>query len=82
MHISRPELLQIVVLIVAEAQSGHVIEQGIDPDIDHVTGIKVHRYAPSKAGTADTQVLQTGLNEVIDHLIDTAVGLQEVSVFQ
>ena len=32
-------------------------------------GIKIHRHAPGKAGAADAQILQAGLEEVVDHLI-------------
>ena len=80
--VGRPEGLQIVVFVVLKAQRRHVVEQGVDPHVDHMAGVKVHRYAPGKAGAGDAQVFQTGLDEVVDHLVDPAAGLQKVGVFQ
>ena len=77
-----PELAVIVVLFVLIAQSGDVVVQGIDPHIDHMAGVKVHGHAPGEAGTGNTQVLQTGLDKVVDHFIDAALRLQEVSLGQ
>ena len=75
MHIGRPEVLVIVILIVHEAQGSGIVKQRIHPDIDHMTRIKIHGNAPGKAGTRYTQVLQTGIDKVIDHLIDAAARL-------
>ncbi len=80
--IRRPELTEIMVPVVFKAQGGHVVEQGIDPHIDHMAGVKVHGHAPGEAGPGHAQVFQTGLNEVVDHLVDTAARLQEIRVFQ
>ena len=44
--------------------------------------VKVHGNAPGEAGAADAQVLQAGLDEVVDHLVDPGAGLQEVGVLQ
>ena len=44
--------------------------------------IKVHRNAPGEAGAGDAQILQAGLDEVVDHLVDPAAGLQKIGVFQ
>ena len=80
--VGRPELLQTVTGVILIAQSGHVVEEGIDPHIDHVLGVEVHRHAPGEAGAGDAEILQTGLDEVVHHLVDTAAGLQEVGVLQ
>ena len=42
-----------------------------------MAGIKVHGDAPGEARTADAEILKTGLNEVVYHLIDTAGRLEE-----
>ena len=73
--ICRPILGIIVVLVIEESQSGGIVKQGIYPNVNNMTGIKVHRYTPSKAGTGHTQILQAGINEIIDHFIDTAPRL-------
>ena len=80
--IGGPVLLIVVILVIQEAQRRGVVEQGVHPHIDHVAGIEVHRDAPGEAGAADAQVLQTGLDEVVDHLVDTAPGLQKIRVLQ
>jgi len=77
-----PVLVVIVVLIVAEAQGGAVVEQGVHPHIDHMARVKVHGNAPGEAGAADAQILKTGLNEVIHHLVHAAAGLEEVRILQ
>ena len=82
MNVGRPEFLQVAVFLVHKAQGGHVVEKGVDPYIDHMARIKIHRDSPGKAGPGDTQVLQSRLNEVVYHLVDPAAGLQKVGVFQ
>ena len=61
-------------------QRGAVVEQRVHPHIHHVAGIKVHGNTPAEAGAADAQVLQAGLDEVVDHLVDAGAGLQEVRI--
>ena len=73
--IGGPIAVEIVILVVIQAQSGGVVEQGVHPDVHHMAGVKVHGDAPAEAGTADAQILQTGLDEVIHHLVDAGAGL-------
>ena len=77
-----PELIVIVVLFVHEAESGAVVEQRIDPDIDDVAGIEVHRHAPGEARAGNAQILKAGLDEVVHHLVHAAGGLEEICVFK
>ena len=77
-----PVLVEIVILVVIQAHGGAVVEQGVHPDVHHMAGVEVHGDAPAKAGTADAQILQTRLDEIVDHLIDAGAGLQEVGVLQ
>ena len=67
-----PELLQIVILVVLIPQGGHVVEQRVQPHIDHMARVKVHRNAPGEAGAGYAQILQSALtvDEVVDHLVD------------
>ena len=44
--------------------------------------IKVHRNTPAEAGTGYAEILQAGLDEVVDHLVDAGSGLQEVGILQ
>ena len=77
-----PELFQILVAVIFKAQSGHIVKEGIDPHIHHMARVKVHGHTPGEAGAGNAQVLQTGLDEVVHHLVDPAPGLQEIGVFQ
>ena len=74
--------LVIVIAVVLIAQGGDIVEQGVQPHIDHMLGVKVHGDAPGKAGAGDAQVLQAGLDEVVHHLVHPAAGLQKVGVLQ
>ena len=80
--VRRPELVHIAVRIVHIAQGGHVVEQRVHPHIGNMLGVEVNGYAPGEAGAGYAQILQAGLDEVVDHLMDAAAGLQEVRVLQ
>ena len=41
-------------------------------------GVEVHRDAPLDGGTADAQILQAGLEEIVDHFIFAGGGLDEI----
>ena len=81
-HAGPPALFVIAVAVVAVAQCGNIVGEGVDPDIDHMTGVEVHGHAPAEAGPGDAQVLQSRVDEVAHHLVDPGAGLQEVRVFQ
>ena len=84
MGVSGPELLQIVIFFILITQRCHIIKQCVQPHIDHMARVKVHRYAPGKVGTGHAQVLEAALavDEVVDHLVDPALGLQEIRIQQ
>ena len=44
--------------------------------------IKIDRHAPAEAGAGDAEVFEARIDEVVDHFVDPAPGLQEVGVFQ
>ena len=71
MQIRRPvALIQIPVISVGiKAYPRDIVYQSIKPYIDDVLFIKGNRYAPCEGGPRYTQILQTGLQEVIDHFI-------------
>ena len=77
-----PVLVILVVAVVFIAQRGDIVGQGVQPDIDHVLAVKVHGDAPCKAGAGNAQILQTGIDEVLHHLVDAAAGLEEVGIHQ
>ena len=59
----------------AFSHGGDVVGQSVQPNVNHMLGVKIHRHAPGKAGAGDTQVFETGLDEVVDHLVDPGAGL-------
>ena len=77
-----PILVVVVIPVVHKAQGGGVVEQSVHPDVYHMARVKVHGNAPGEAGAADAQVLQAGLDEVVDHLVYAGAGLQEVRILQ
>ena len=62
--------------IVEIAQGGGVAEQGVHPDVDHMARVEVHGNPPGEGGPGNAEVLQTRLDEVVDHLIDPGGRLQ------
>ena len=81
-HIGGPVFVEIVVSVVLEAERGHVVEQRVDPDVDNVAGVKIDRHAPREAGTGDAEILQTGVDEVVDHFVDAGLRLEEIRLGQ
>ena len=70
-QISRPVFLKPfgTVAVSVIAQPGYIVAQSINPDIDHMPVIKIHRNAPLKGSPRDTKVLQARLQKVIQHFI-------------
>ena len=77
-----PELRVIVVLVVHEAERRAVVEERVDPDVNDVTGVKVHGDAPGEARAGNAEVFKAGLDEVVDHLVHAGGGLEEISVLK
>ena len=78
-QVSRPELVVIVVGLVAVAQRRDIVAQRIDPDIHGVFGVKGNGDAPLDRGAGNTGVLQALLDEG-DHLVLAALRLDELGV--
>ena len=78
-QVCRPELIVIVISLVAVAQCGDIVAQSIDPDVHSVLGVKGHGDAPLDRGAGHAGVLQALLDEG-DHLVLAALGLDELGV--
>ena len=81
-HVGRPVLVVIVVLIVQEAERGAVVEQRVDPDVHDVARVKVHGDTPCEAGAGDAEVFKAGLDEVVNHLVDAGRRLKESAALE
>ena len=82
MKVGGPVLIKerITVAVGIVAQAGDIVAQRIEPHIDDVTGRKIDRDAPGEGGAGDAQVLQTGQQEVVHHLILAGNGLNELGM--
>ena len=81
-HICRPVLVEIVVGVVFIAQCTDIVGQSVYPDIDHVLRIESDRNAPCERGTGNAEVFQPRLDEVVDQLHCTGLGLEIVGFQQ
>ena len=78
-QVGRPELIVIVISLVAVAQCRDIVAQSIDPDVHGVLGVEGHGDAPLDRGTGHAGILQALLDEG-DHLVLAALGLDELGV--
>ena len=84
-HVTGPvfaELLRLLLigLVGIIAQGGDIVGQGIQPHVGHVLGIHVHGNAPGKGATGHAEILQTRLQEIVDHFLFPRLGLNELGV--
>jgi leucyl-tRNA synthetase len=82
MGVARPKTLDVVIAIVEVAERGKVVKERVHPDVDDVSGVEVHRYAPCEAGSRDAEILKPGVDEVIYHLVDAGARLKEIGVYK
>ena len=61
----------------AEPQGRGIVEQGVDPDVDHVPGIVGHGHAPAQIRAAHGDVLET-LAEPSQDLVPPGLRAHEV----
>ena len=60
------ELLLVGGVITAVADGGHVVGEGVEPDVDNVLFVTRDRDAPLEAGARDAEVLEAGFDEAED----------------
>ena len=80
MQICRPVFPEQFIMIPINiiAQTCNIVGKGIDPDIDHMIRIKIHRDPPLERRSGDTQILQSRLQEIIHHLVLAGFGLYKL----
>ena len=69
MHIGRPIAAIHRIIVGEEAELGQIVQNGIEPNIDHMFVVKIHRHAPLEGAAADAEVLKARKQEVIEHLL-------------
>ena len=73
-----PEFVIVGVVFLTVAQGRRIVEQGVNPDIDDMLGIRWHWHSPGKGSPRYRQILQARLDEVSHDFIHTAVRLDKV----
>ncbi|MPM59569.1 hypothetical protein SDC9_106413 [bioreactor metagenome] len=77
MDIGRPEFAIERIVLASPPECGNVVAQRVQPDIDHVFAVKIDRNPPREAGAAHAEIFQPRQEEVLQHLVGAAVGLDE-----
>ena len=80
--VGRPELVEVVVLVIEIAQRGDIVGERVDPDIDDMLLVEGHGDAPLEGRARYAQIFQTGLDEVVDQLGSARLGLEVVGLGQ
>ena len=81
MHVRGPEFAVKLIVFGTVAYRGKVIDERIDPDVDHVALIKGHGHAPLEGAPCDAEILAAGEQEVVEHFVGSRNGLYEIGVF-
>src|SRR5262249_478553 len=64
--VGRPKYRIFAVFHFRIAERGDVVDQRVEPDVNHMAGMSRHRNAPGKAGARDRTILQARLDEADD----------------
>ena len=80
-NVRRPVLFKQLFVVAHVPERSQIIGKRVYPYVDAVLVIEGHGYAPTYAGAADRQILQTGFDKVVDHLVDAGFGLQKFRIF-
>ncbi|OPZ58837.1 MAG: hypothetical protein BWY88_00921 [Synergistetes bacterium ADurb.Bin520] len=65
--------------LVGVAQGGEVVDEGIEPDVDHVPGVLRHGHTPRNGGPGNGLIHQTSPDEA-DDLVVSPPGLHRLGV--
>ena len=79
-QVSRPVLAEIVVLVVVVAQRSDIVGERVYPHVNNVSGVEIHRDSPFEAGSGNAQILKSGLDEVVYHLVNASLRLEVVGL--
>ena len=79
MQVRRPQLMILLgaLPIALIADSRNIVCQGIQPHINHMLVVKIHRDPPLKGGSGNAQILQPRQKEIIHHLVLAGYGLNK-----
>ena len=81
MHVGRPILaVQFALRVHVVAKTCDIVGKSIHPNVDHVLIVKGDGHAPLEGGTGYAQILKTGKQEVVEHFLLAAFGLDELGI--
>ena len=63
-----PELLELGIVFLEISESGNIVCEGVEPDIDNVAFCFFYWDAPIEGGSGDAKIVEARLEEVVDHL--------------
>ena len=71
MQISRPKLFILLAAVAFRivADTGNIVGQRIQPYINNVFLIEINRDTPFERGSGNAQILQSGKQEIVHHLV-------------
>ena len=61
-------------------ETGDIVAERVQPNIDHVSLIEIHGDTPLEGASGYAEILQSGKEEVVHHLILPGYGLDEFGV--
>ena len=70
-QIRRPVLLEEIAgfSVAVVSDSGDIVGQGVQPHVNHMLRVKVHRNSPLEGGTGHAEILQARKQEIVHHLV-------------
>ena len=63
-----PEFLELGIVFLKISESGNVVCEGVEPDVDNVAFCFFYWDAPIEGGSGDAKIVEARLDEVVDHL--------------
>lgn len=79
-NISGP-IAQIFAVVIGQiAERGDIVGQCVNPDVNDVLRIARNLDSPVKCAAGNAQILQTRLEEVVDHLVAAGFRLDEIRI--
>ena len=81
MDVGRPVFSEIIAVFAAVvAERGYIVGERVYPDVNNVLIVERHGNSPIKAAPGHAEVLESRLQEVVDHLFLSGLGAYEVGV--
>ena len=77
-HVARPVSVEVVVRVVSVTERSDIVGERVNPYINDVLLVKADRDAPIERRAGHAEVLQAGLQKVIDHFVEPGLGLNKV----